>query len=187
MYTGLSLKSLGTRLLSLSFTNILTHAGAPRNLRLFTNEMMLNVNWDAPNRGVTNEQIQSYIVTCSFLEGIALKHTVAYDIFEAFLPIGGNLSTSVSWYNCCVEAAFETYSSKACISTPSLFIVDDNQQQLICPNNTLVQAVSGALTSVIVVLLIMLLVAVTALIYIWRKTVIQQSKEECLKRLAVKN
>ena len=171
---------------SYSFTNILTHAGAPRNLKVSINEMMLKVDWDAPDRGVTNEEIESYIVSCSFLESnevYTLKHTVSVDVLEAFLPIGGNLSNSA--YNCCVEAVFETYSSKECISTPSQLIMDDNQQQLICPNNTLILAVAGALTSVIVILLTMLLVAVTAFIYIWRKTVIQQSKEEYLKRLAV--
>ena len=166
--------------------NIIIHAGAPRNLRLSINEVMLKVDWDAPDRGVTNEEIQSYVVACSFLESskaYTLKHTVSVDVLEAFLPIGRNLSVSV--YNCCIEAVFETYSSKECISTPSRLIVDDSQQQLICPNNTLIVAVAGALTSVIVILLIMLLVAVTALIYIWRKTVIQQSMKEYLKRLAV--
>jgi hypothetical protein len=138
---------------------------------------MLKVDWDAPGRGVTNEQIQSYVAACSFVEGnevYTLKHTVSVDVFEAFLPIGGNTSTSA--YNCCIEAVFETYSSKACIITPSQMIVDDNNQQhSICPSTTSIQVVAGALTSVIVVLLILLLVAVTALICMWRKI---QSKEE---------
>lgn len=150
------------------------------------NEMVVKVDWDAPERGVTNERIQYYEVACSFLEGsevYTLKHTVSVDVFEAFLPIGGNISTSA--YNCCVEAAFETYSSRACVATPLQLTVDDNNQQpSICPSTTSTQViagVAGALTSVIIVLLTMLLVAVTALIYMWRKN---QSKEHP-KRLVI--
>ncbi len=142
--------------------------------------MTLKIDWDAPERGVTNEQIQSFVVACSFLEGnevYTLKHTVSVDVFEAFLPIGGNISTSA--YNCCVEAVFEMYSSKACTTTPAQLIVNDsNQQHSICSSTTSIQVVAGiagALTSVIVVLLTLLLVAVTALICMWRKI---QSKEE---------
>jgi hypothetical protein len=141
---------------------------------------MLKVDWDVPGRGVTNEQVQSYVAACSFVEGnevYTLKHTVSVDVFEGFLPIGGNISTSA--YNCCVEAVFETYSSKMCITTPSQLIVDDNNHQhSTCPSTTSIQMVAGiagALTSVIVILLILLLVAVTALICMWRKI---QSKEE---------
>ena len=169
----------------------LMHAGAPRNLRLSIEEMMLKVDWNVPQPGVTNERIQSYVVACSFVAGndayYTLKHPVSVDVFEAFLPIGGNYSTSA--YNCCVEAAFETYSSKACIATsPSQLIGDDNDQQLqsTCPSYTLVQAVAGALTSVIVILLLLLLVAVTAFIYMWRKAVIQRNKEEYPKKSVVK-
>ena len=145
------------------------------------------MDWDAPERSVTNEQIQNYEIECSFLEGsevYTLKHTVSVDVFVAFLPIGGNIFTSA--YNCCVEAAFETYSSRACVATPSQLTVDDNNQQpSICPSTTSTQVIAGiagALTSVIIVLLIMLLVTVTALIYMWRKN---QSKEEHPKRLVI--
>lgn len=157
----------------------LTHAGEPRNLRLSTNEMFLKVDWDAPERGVTNDQIQGYVVACSFLEGneaYTLEHRVSLDVLEAYLPIR-NLSRSA--YNCCVEAAFDTYSSKACIATPSQLNVDDSiQQRSICPSNQSIEAVAGALTSVIVILLIILLVAISALVYMWRRIVIQQSREE---------
>ena len=147
--------------------------------------MAVKVDWDAPERGVTNERIQNYEIVCSFLKGseeYTLKHTVSVDVFEAFLPIGGNISPST--YNCCVEAVFETYSSRACVATPSQLIVDDNNQQAsICPSTTSTQVIAGiagALTTVIIILFIMLLVTVTALIYMWRKN---QSKEEHPKRL----
>ena len=141
---------------------------------------MLKMDWTAPERGVTNEQIQNYEVACSFMKGneaYTLKHTVADDVFKTSLPIGGNLSTA--GYNCCVEAIFETYSSRACVATPSQLTVNDNQQQVICPSKTSVQIVAGVLASVIIFLFIMLVIV---LIYLRWRIVIQQNKEESPKR-----
>lgn len=143
---------------------------------------MLKVDWVAPGRGVTNEQVESYIVECSFKEGIeayTLKHIVANDISKAFLPTGGNLSTA--GYNCCVEAVFETYSSRACIVTSSQLILKDNQQQVICSSKRTIQIVAGVLASVIVFLLVTLVIV---LIYLWR-IMIQQGKEKCPKRSVI--
>ena len=158
----------------------------PTNLTLLVNDMNLRVEWEAPERGMTNEQIQNYVVECSFMqlqddEAYTLQHTVRDDTFEASLPIAGDISTA--GYNCCVEAVFESYSSRACIAAPSQLIIDDDQQELLisCPQNTMIlQVVAGVLTSVIAVLLILLLVAVVILIYMWKRIVILKIKEDCI-------
>ena len=138
---------------------------------------MLSLQWEAPERGITNEQVQSYDVECFYntQDGAAysLKHSVGRDTTEVILPttdppVDGD-------YNCCIEAVFETYSSKACTFVSSgrkdaLTDVLENQLLNSCPNNdTLVQTVPGVLSALIIILLVMLLLVSLALVYTWWK------------------
>ena len=89
--------------------------GAPRNLMLSINETVLKAEWEEPGGGETDEQIQNYMVECSFMKVdrmYTLKHIVSSDTLVAPLPIIEVHSDA--GYNCCVEAVFETYSSKTC-------------------------------------------------------------------------
>lgn len=137
--------------------------------------LMLNVVWEEPEPGETAEQVRSYNIECNFTQDTAtytLKHTIDCETMEASLPITNAFSNS--GYNCCVEAVFETYSSKACesLAAQNQVGVGTEGQQVLglsCPQDRTVQIVAGVLTPLIIVLLVALMVVIVALVYTWQK------------------
>lgn len=150
-------------------------SGTPQNVMLSFREELLSIAWDEPARGVTAEQVQSYTVECNFTQDTAtytLKHSVGRDVMQASLPITNAFSDS--GYYCCIEAVFETYSSKACASqqTHDGLVSGTNAQQVIrisCPQDQMAEVVAGVLTPLILILLVALLVLILALVYTWKK------------------
>ena len=145
--------------------------GKPENIILSSDDTALNIKWDEPEAGETNEQVQTYDIECFFTQednNYSLKQSVNSDTTEASLPVTNAVSAS-SMYNCCVEAAFETYSSKDCVKQPSMTTsVSTNTQQIQesgCPSDTIVQTVAGVLTTIIIVLLILLVAVSCSLVY----------------------
>ena len=126
---------------------------------------MLSIEWEEPALGITNEQVQAYNLECSFAQGgdeYTLKHSARREVLEFTMPIM-NLHSD-SGYNCCVEAVFETYSSKLCAFESSTTI-----QEAICRSDRTIAAVAGVLTCFILILLILLTAIGSALVYTWLK------------------
>ena len=153
------------------------------------------LNWAHPEEGITEETVQSYTVECMILHDngqmYTLKQTVSRDTLKVSLP-NIALSTGTTRYNCCVEAVFQTYSSKACsVDLPSISINDSEVQSTtknsvvtdmleesaigVC--NSSIKLVAGVLGSLTVILLILLLVSVVALVYGCRKLANNKEKD----------
>ena len=138
-------------------------------------EELLSITWNEPERGITAEQVQIYIIECNFTKNAAtytLKHSVGQDVMQAFLPVTSALSDS--GYYCCIEAVFETYSSKACKSLQTNDRLDSgtNAQQVLgtsCPQDQTAPVVAGVLTPLILILLVALSVLILALVYTRKK------------------
>lgn len=74
------------------------------------------VQWDKPERGLTNSPVEHYNVECSDNLNnytYSIKTTADRSTQNVQLPVS---FTSPASYNCCVEVEFEAYSSIACKS-----------------------------------------------------------------------
>ena len=138
-------------------------------------EELLSLAWNEPERGVTAEQVQNYNVECNFTQDTAtytLKHSVGRDVMQASLPVTNAFSDS--GYYCCIEAVFETYSSKACKSLqtndhPDSGTITQQVLRVSCPQDQAAAAVAGVLTPLVLILLVALSVLILALVYTWKR------------------
>ena len=154
-------------------------------------ERMLKLEWEEPEEGVTNEVVQSYTVECSIIREenklYSVKQTVGNDALMTSLP-KIVLRSGDTNYNCCVEATFQTYSSRVC-DFPSITVDEPHStDQNLLPTdapatigsrrscNSQVQLVAGVLGSFIVILVILLLIAVVALVHACGKLVSNKKK-----------
>ena len=134
---------------------------------------MLSIEWEEPALGITNERVQAYNLECSFVQGgdeYTLKHSARREVLEFTMPIMSLHSDS--GYNCCVEAVFETYSSKLCAFESSTTICTAQpilNQEAIRQSDRTLAAVAGVLTCFILILLILLTAIGSALVYTWLK------------------
>ena len=102
------------------YANILS-IGIPENISAIFDHSMeeINVSWNNPKPGLTNHDIRSFRIECLAQDGnttYTIKSAVDHDSPSAVqLQINGDF-ISPTWYNCCVEAVFDEYSSKACAS-----------------------------------------------------------------------
>ena len=141
---------------------------------LTVDEAVVRVEWEQPEGGtqvsVTDEQILNFQVECSIFQSdnqtYTLKQTLSSDILKAFLPKLKLFPFSVTLhYNCCVEAEFETYSSKACSTTMiTSFTTDAIKGPKVSCNNP-AKIVAATLGTIMLILITVSLVATVALVY----------------------
>lgn len=102
----------------LSCTVFIT-SGPPQNVAVISLVSALNVTWEEPLFGITNDPVAGYNVDCTTSSnGIIYGARGSVDSTTTFILIvlDNPVSETFVSYNCCVEVEYETYSSIACAS-----------------------------------------------------------------------
>ena len=102
------------------------NAEPPQSVSVLTASDTLIVTWEEPLRGLTNDPVLAYKIECSTTSArnddilYTARSKVTNTTMSITIPVANFISTSLSAYNCCVEAVLETYSSIACTSERSV-------------------------------------------------------------------
>ena len=96
--------------------------GPPQNVRVNVSEVDLNVTWEEPLSGITNEPVLGYNIECSTstisdnIIQYKASGTVNNTTTSIIVPLEGIRPNLHTIYNCCVEVEYDAYSSIACAS-----------------------------------------------------------------------
>ena len=103
--------------------------GPPQNIRVNASEVDLNVTWEEPLSGITNEPVLGYNIECttSTMSDNNIQYkassTVHNTTTSITVPLEGFRPNLHTVYNCCVEVEYNAYSSIACASERYLALI----------------------------------------------------------------
>ena len=105
----------------------------PQSVSVQTASDTLTVTWKEPISGLTNDPVLAYKIECSTTSAgndeilYTARSKVTNTTTSIIIPVANFISTSLSNYNCCVEAVLETYSSIACTTSERSVIMSTIQ------------------------------------------------------------